>query len=427
MNRARAEPSPRRAKQGTSTPHGEGPPSAGALVLALVLAGCPGRTVKDRGPFPDPVNGSEGNVIFAMLAELQDDVLTSYERDEPPDVETGMIPVEIGGARIGVGPGDVLIAGELERAPSRWPLRVETDTETNIRSKRLETHLAQDQSAAWVFDELSWRISLCGRTAVIPLRMTLLYARDGDRWVPVFEHMSFGHAPAPRRDGELYGTRIVSKVVATSDTVDELSAVMSPVLSLGANRNAGLATGPEAMLLGPDITAEWHGVDVLAAKLVPGPAKVVEDRRIGLVGRSIETATVAYWTGNVVANLPARPGVAAGKVRLRTTFVFEHRRVVKPKLDPRFDATPCGVDDEDCRWVLVQGHVSQPIGDQDLATRVFGTALLSSNLESGEPLSVTCEDGTTSTVRPGLPASGAQIRVPAVAPLPAPPPTARTP
>ncbi|MBA3455309.1 MAG: hypothetical protein H0T42_19615 [Deltaproteobacteria bacterium] len=386
------------------------------VALVVLLAGCPSRTTKDRGTLADPVAGTTGNAIAAMVAELQDDVLSSYERDEPPDVETGMIPVEIGGARIGVGPGDVLIAGELERAPSRWPLRVESDTPTEIRSKRLETHLAQDQSAAWVFDELSWRLSLCGRTAVVPLRVTMLYARDGDRWVPIFEHMSFGHAPAPRRDGELYGTRIASKVVATSDIVDELSAVMSPVLSLGANRNAGLATGPEAMLLGPDVAAEWHGVDVLGARLVPGPAKAVEDRRIGLVGRGIATATVAYWIGNVVANLPARPGVAAGKVRLRTTFVFEHRRVVKSNADPRFDATPCGVDDEDCRWVLVQGHVSQPIGDQELATRVFGTALLSSSLESGEPLSVTCEDGST-----------AQIRVPEVAPLPAPPPAARNP
>jgi hypothetical protein len=390
------------------------------LVLVLALAACPNRTVTDRAPLADPVSGSEGNVIAAMIAELQDDVLTSYERDEPPDVETGMIPVEIGGARIGVGPGDVLIAAELERAPSRWPLRVEADLPTAVRSKRLETHLAQDLSAAWVFDELSWRISMCGRTAVIPLRMTMLYARDGDRWVPIFEHMSFGHSPAPRRDGQLYGTRIASKVVATSDIVDQLSAVMSPVLSLGANRNAGLATGPEAMLLGPDISAEWHGLDVLGAQLVPGPAKVVEDRRIGLVGRGTATATIAYWIGNVVANLPARPGVAAGKVRLRTTFVFEHRRVQqaivdgKPR-DPRHVSPPCVQDDPDCRWILVQGHVSQPIGDQELATHVFGTALLSSSLESGEPLSVTCDDG-----------SSAVIRAPVVVPPPA-PAQARTP
>ncbi|MDB4963730.1 MAG: hypothetical protein JWP01_3729 [Myxococcales bacterium] len=388
--------------------------------LVVLLAACPGRQVKDRPVLADPVSGSDGNVIAAMIAELQDDVLTSYERDEPPDVETGMIPAEIGGARLGVGPGDVLIAGELERAPSRWPLRVERDLPTAIRSKRLETHLAQDLSAAWVYDELSWRIAMCGRTAVIPLRITMLYARDGDRWVPIFEHMSFGHTATPRRDGQLYGTRIPSKVVATSDIVDELSAAMSPVLSLGANRAAGLASGPEAMLLGPDVAAEWHGLDVLKAQLVPGPAKVVEDRRIGLVGRSVEGSTIAYWVGNVVADLPARPGYAAGKARLRTTFVFEKRRTVvsdpeDKARDPRHDARSCAVDDTDCTWVLVQGHVSQPIGDQELATRVFGTALLSSNLESGESLQLTCDDGSTSTAT-----------VPAGV-LPAPPPAARTP
>ncbi len=390
------------------------------VALVLAVAACPGRQVKESAPLADPTAGTDGNVIASMIAELQDDVLTSYERDEPPEVETGMIPPEIGGARIGVGPGDVLIAGELERAPSRWPLRVDRDIATSVHSKRLETHLAQDLSAAWVFDELSWRITMCGRIAVIPLRMTMLYARDGDRWVPIFEHMSFGHAPAPRRDGQLYGARIASKTIATSDIVDQLSAVMSPVLSLGKNRNAGVATGPESMLLGPDIATEWHGLDVLGAELLPGPAKAVEDRRIGLVGRGIQTATIAYWIGNVVATLPARPGVAAGKVRLRTTFVFEHRRMVqaqaegKPR-DPRHDAKPCVQDDEDCKWILVQGHVSQPIGDQDLATRVFGTALMSSSLESGEPLSLTCDDGSTTVIK---------------APVVAPPPTpaqARTP
>jgi len=407
---------------------------ARALALVLALGACPGPTPKSSAPLADPIAGRDGNVIAAMVAELQDDVLTSYERDEPPDVDTGMIAAEIGGARIGVGPGDVLIAAELERAPSRWPLRVDREIPSLVRSKRLETHLAQDLSAAWVFDELSWRLSVCGRIAVIPLRMTMLYARDGDRWVPIFEHMSFGHAPAPRRDGQLYGTRIASKVVATSDIVDQLSAVMSPVLSLGSNRNAGLATGPEALLLGPDIAAEWRGLDVLGAQLVPGPAKAVEDRRIGLVGRDRATATIAYWIGNVVADLPARPGSAAGKVRLRTTFVFEHRRVVRVTPgekggDPRFDARPCGVDDEDCRWVLVQGHVSQAIGDQDLATRVFGTALLSSSLESGEPLSVTCDDGSVSAVGASPPAStsGTAVTVPAVAAPPALPQRARTP
>lgn len=394
-----------------------------AIVAGLTLAACPGRQVKERPSLADPVAGSDGDVVAAMIAELQDDVLTSYERDEPPDVETGMIPPEIGGARIGVGPGDVLIAGELERAPSRWPLRVDRDMPTVVRSKRLETHLAQDLSAAWVADELSWRIPMCGRIAAIPLRITMLYARDGDRWVPIFEHMSFGHAAAPRRDGSLYGTTI-APIVSSRDLADELSSVLNPVLAQIGKATGSLATGPEAMLLGPGLGREWHGLDVVGAKLAAGPMKA-EDRRVGFVGRSPARATIAYWIGNVVATLPARPGVAAGKVRLRTTFVFEKRRVIKATADAtdtrdRPELRSCAnVKDDACRWVLVQGHVSQPIGDQELATQVFGTALLSPNLESGESLQLTCDDGS-SRIRPAAVPTGAASPRPPV-------PAARTP
>lgn len=369
-----------------------------ALALALVLAACPGARTKDRAPLADPVAGTDGNVVASMITELQDDVLASYERDEPPEIETGMIDPAIGGARIGVGPGDMLIAGELERAPSRWPLRVDKDMPSEVRSKRLETHLAQDYSAAWVADELSWRIHMCGRTAVIPLRITMLYAHDGDRWVPVFEHMSFGRAPEPQRDGSLYGKQIPSQV-PSSDFKDELSNIVGPVMSQNPNRTRVLASGPEAMLLGPDIDAEWHGLDVLDAQITAGPAKKLEDRRIGYVGRSLGKSTIAYWIGNVIAELPARPGVAAGKVRLRTTFVFERRRKVKAGDRSKLAGKSCGEDSTDCAWVLVQGHVSQPIGDQDLANRVFGTALMSPNLESGEPLRVTCDDGSSAVLR----------------------------
>lgn len=361
--------------------------------LVLALAACPGRQVKERPPLADPVAGSDGNVVAAMIAELQDDVLTAYERDEPPEIETGMIPPQIGGARIGVGPGDVLVAGELERAPSRWPLRVEGDRITEVRSKRLETHLAQDLSAAWVADELSWRISFCGRVAVIPLRITMLYARDGDRWVPVFEHTSFGHPPAPHRDGQLYGATIPAAVIS-GDLRDALSRVAAPVLFNQIARDPSVvATGPEAMLLGPDVNAEWHGADVLGAQLAGGRI-TAEDRRIGTVGRSPGTSSIAYWIGNVIADLPARPGVAAGKSRLRATMVFERRRFLGAK--DKAETKSCGVDAKNCRWVLVQAHLSQPISDQDLATRVFGTALVSTALESGEPLHVTCDDGSPS-------------------------------
>ena len=221
-----------------------------ALVLALSLAACPARQAQQHTPLADPVAGNDGSLTASMIAELQDDVLTAYERDEPPEIESGMVPAQIGGARIGVGPGDVLIADELERAPSRWPLRVDHETPTEVHSKRLETHLAQDLSAAWVFDELSWRISACGRTTVIPLRITMLYARDGDRWVEVFEHTSYGQPPAPHHDGKLYGTTIPAAVIS-GDLRDALSRVASPMLFGQIARDPSLvAHGPRGAAAG---------------------------------------------------------------------------------------------------------------------------------------------------------------------------------
>ena len=142
------------------------------LVLIALLAGCPKQQVKDQPPLADNTAVVDRDGRIAIIAELKSEILTSYERDEPPEIESSMISPAVGTIRVGVGPGDVLLGEELERAPSRWPLDVTPATPTEARSKKLEIHLAQDASAAWVTDEISWRIKTCGRTAVIPLRMT---------------------------------------------------------------------------------------------------------------------------------------------------------------------------------------------------------------------------------------------------------------
>ncbi|MBA3821062.1 MAG: hypothetical protein H0X17_19410, partial [Deltaproteobacteria bacterium] len=393
------------------------------LLLGGVLVACPRQAIKEQPPLADPVAITDRDLRASVIAELQDEVLTSYERDEPPDVESSVIPAQVGQARIGVGPGDLLISGELERAPSRWPLDVPTSTPTEARSKRLEIHLAQDGTAAWVADEVSWRIAMCGRSAVIPLRLTALYARDGDRWVPVFEHLSFGRTPAPTRDGTLRG-RTMRDARIDADLHDELSRVLAPVLTRSiASKPEVVATGPDGMIIGPDLADEWQGPNILRARVAAGNLRA-EDRRVSIVGRRIATATIAYWVGNFVADLPARPGVAAGKVRFRGTFVFEKRR--SQKLDPsnkdanRQAPRTCETDTADCRWTIVQGHVSQPIDDGpdpdplhreyvDLASMVFGTALI-----SAKPLELTCDDGSRPTV---LAPAGVDLARPTPTPL----------
>ncbi len=365
------------------------------LALLLVVA-CAKPVVKEPPPLADPVATNEGDRVSAMKTELENDIFESYDRDEAPEIETGMLSPAIGGARIGVGPSDLLIGQALQRAPSRWPLAVDRNMFTSVKSKRLAVSFALDETAAWMSDEVSWRVTLCQRSAVLPMRITGLYAHDGDRWVPVFEHVAFAHTPAPARDGQLHGSRVTSAVVSR-DLADDLSRVLGPLLSRTLARDPlAISTGPEALLLGPAVDAEWAGGNMLVASLAAGPM-IAEDRRVGTVGRSVAKATIAYWIGNLVADLPARPGVPAGKVRLRGSFIFERRKPGDSAAPLKPGTNPCATEQQagdkkpkgdECRWVLVQGHISEPIDDLELAQTVFGTSL-----ESLNPLKLTCADG----------------------------------
>jgi len=121
-------------------------------------------------------------------------------------------------------------------------------------------------------------------------------------------------------------------------------------------------------LPGPDPDGEWNGGAAESFRLVDG--KITLDQpRIGTIGRP-DKATVAYWVGNIVADLRQHPGTPGSRVLLRGTFVFEKRKE---------------------GWIVVQGHISEPIDDIDLAGLVYGTALISE-----KPLQITCDDGRRS-------------------------------
>jgi hypothetical protein len=352
-----------------------------AALLLLALSACPRGKPQSR-PVVEPRVASDSDLERRrrLIAELQDEILTSYERDELPEVETLLIDPQVGPARIGVGPGDVYYGEDVAHlASSRWPLQIEPGTPTTVRSKKLQIALSSDRhvSAAWTSDELSWRITLCGRTAVIPLRITSLYAHDGDRWVQVFEHLSFGRMPQPTSSGELRGKEIPEAVVDRdlSDTISrQLNAVISgdpSRISLVVAPSGSLddATKPApTFLLGPDPDGGWTGGAPESIRLVDG--KLMLDRpRAGTIGRP-DKAVVAYWVGNLVADLRHHPGTAHSKVLMRGTFVLEKRQD---------------------KWIVVQGHISQPIDDIDLAQIIYGTALI-----SDKPLRITCDDGRRS-------------------------------
>lgn len=362
--------------------------TARAAAVLAVLAGCAGAPARTSAPIDRPIRDDESRQT-RQYNELEDDILSSYERDEPPELATGMIDPRIGSIRIGAGPDDVHLSSDRGRPPGRLPLDVDRSIRTEIRSKHLELTISLDQTAGWMADELSWRIDICGRTAVIPLRITALYARDGDRWVTVFEHLSFGR-PLTANEAP---PRAIKTEVASGDLRDELSGVIARSLFHEPHDPTVAAQSGGALVLGPDAGDEWHGARVLAARL---PAGTLEDRRVGLVGRNPATATVAYWVGNYNATLPARPGGTAGKAKLRVSHVFEKRWFDTP--DQPTEGKSCGLDDnqardpvrrkevdDHCRWMLVQSHMSQPIQDEALIGLVFGTAPSSS-----KPLQFDC-------------------------------------
>jgi hypothetical protein len=386
-------------------------------VAASVLA-CSAPTGKrTKAPTDSVLNEDEGGHLAHLYSELQDDILTSYERDEPPDLDTALIDHKVGTARIGAGPTDIYIADDLAHAPSRWPLTLDRGTRTEVRSKQLLIRIAADQQAAWMSDELSWRIELCGRTTVVPLRLTGLYAHDGDRWVPVFEHLSFGATLPP--DADAPAAKPIKGAVVSRDLSDELSGVVGRGLFVKLPRDGTvIAQDANAIVIGPGASDEWRAAHVLEAKL---PGGRPEDHRVGVVGRDPANASVAYWIGNYLADPlaspssspPGTPPSPAAKIHMRVSYVFE-KRCAKAKDKDK--------DKPTCRWTLVQAHMSQPITDDELTRQIFGTALASAN-----PLALTCvEQPRAAAAAPaskGKPAASTPRRAPTAAPAPTPPAT----
>ncbi len=319
-------------------------------VLALVLAAC-GRNAKRTALIlPDQVEAQQRDQRLALQQELMSDVLDGYQLDAPPEVQMSLLN-SVGIARIGVGPGDMLAGDDMVRAPSRWPLLL-NEPAVGL-SKLLRVHVSTDLSSAWVSDEISWRIPVCGRIAVIPLRLTALYARDGERWVNVVEHLSYGHEPVALDTG-LRGKTPTAAVVSRS-VADAVSRSLAPLL--GGRMSTTTSRDADAVALGPRWQDEYRG-EMVGTTPLTSMRLLTEERRVGVVGRDSTAATVAYWVGTLIGQTPT------GKVRLRGTFVLERRDDV---------------------WMVVQSHISAPVDDEELAQRIFGTAL-----EGLNPLRVAC-------------------------------------
>lgn len=323
---------------------------AGWLVIALVAACGSGRAVSVAPPLSDlgTLDTTDSRALLAR--ELEADILDSYQREEPLPPPGRQLDPGVGGARIGVGPDEVATGFELVAQPRRWPLTLTAPDHGEVWSKKLEVHVSASGTAGWAVDELSWRITACGRKVVVPLRYSALFAREGDRWLPVVEHMSYAVMPGQVARGQ--GLATVEPALGQRALTLALDAAAAPLW--GSRRPIEATIGAEPIALGPDLWNELRGAQVRTTPLLPGGAEVVT-RRAGALEARGSTTTVAYWVGTL------RP--AGGGPRLRATLVFE-----------RTD-----------RWRVVQAHVSAPISDEALAAEVFGSALV-----RAEPLALDC-------------------------------------
>jgi hypothetical protein len=316
-----------------------------------------------------------------LRRELAEDMLASYQRDKSLMFATRvanpwLIDMRVGSGRIGVGPGDVRVGGIINPDSwRRWPLTLRAGTTGTVHSKRLRVWLAAADpvEAAWVSDDVSWHVPVCGKTAVIPFRITALFARAGDQWYEVFEHVSYGRAgdgPSPR------GARMPDAFPA-HELVEypsgELGRPLADLLSGDRDRRTHpIAFDPShrastdplqpapSFLIGPRFDSEWHAGMGLDRIELGGPVRP-EDRRAALLGRS---NTIAYWIGNFVGEQASKPAA-----HLRGTFIFEKR---------------CRL--QSCRWLVVQGHLSRAIDDVELARRTLGSVVTSTS-----PLRFDCD------------------------------------
>jgi hypothetical protein len=357
--------------------------SAAALAcLAALCAGCPGnRRGGAAEPPGDPYPGREQSLSGILLRELEVEVLEGLDL---PTFETAVPPTavssRVGAVHIGVGPDDVTSprpgsSGQVDR----WPLLPVDEVGGRLdvaESKRLEMHLARDLTAAWTVDEVSYRIPGClGRdgaykVAVVPLRMTTLYVRDGERWVAVLEHLSY-----PQRIAELVERADKPRGKKLFNGRDPRPEIEGPIAVLrraidpdlgDEERAVVFASGRDALAIWPDPEQELRRGAVLSGaslgQVLDATSIELESWRVGMSPDptgGVGGGSVAWLAGTLEVHARRADGdsVAAVPLRLRATFVLEQREVAGAM-----------------RWQVVQSHVSAPIDDTALMAAVMGTS-----------------------------------------------------
>lgn len=345
------------------------------LAISVLLAACPRGDAAGPPELPgDPYPGREQSLRGLLLRELEVEVVEGYTIPTFDLAVPGTaVSSRVGAVHVGVGPAE--LAAGIKGSVDRWPL-LPLDLDgaplDEAQSKRLEMHLSEDLTAAWVFDEVSYRFPGCvvtGRDgaldtykiATVPLRLTAVFVRDGERWVQVLEHLSY-----PQRVADLIAGASEFKPPgpalrngldprAKPMTVPKELVQRAIAVDLGAEERTRIfASDRDALAIWPDPEHELRGGSVVSsvslAEAFDATKTELKSYRMGMSpdptggvgGGSVAWAAITF---ELTARRVTDEGdVIPVKLDLRASYVMERREV---------DGTPT--------WQLVQSHVSSPV------------------------------------------------------------------
>ena len=253
---------------------------------------------------------------------------------------------------IDVGPEDVLVGFDARACTMRQQFQ---DHRIEILTKRLEVHVSDDGTAAWSFDELSYRVLHEGRRVIIPMRSTAVYERRNGRWLLVQEHVSYGIG-----DDEVWAYAAAQHEglpapLESWTSPGEAAAAVRAVLERAATGGDVPFADADAgtLVVGSDPDAEYRGPAALAhatLRSLYGDDKTFKLRDLRV--KTSATGQLAWAAANVVVGGTLEG--AAVSLPLRLTWVLELRAGT---------------------WRVVQIHASVPVPASELSLRVFGSVV----------------------------------------------------
>ena len=259
-------------------------------------------------------------------------------------------------ALVGVHPVDLVLG--MRDTVDMLDRRLYRNRSPTIFSKNLDRHITKDQSIGWTYDEVSYRLFVGNKLAAVPIRKTLVLARDVDRWVTVSEHQSY--AMTIREAQNLAFTKDLLEARRFKTTINVPEPVSKEILALVSRaHNGGLreedisvSSVAKSLVLWPGPLNEFWGGEILSA---PSLAEQL-DKNVTIKIKDIfldqsKSKNQVWGIINLVAI--ASKGASSYQLGLRGSYFFERESTSK-------------------RWKLMQAHLAVPIEEHLLSKILFG-------------------------------------------------------